>query len=198
MGNVYLTMETTTKTDLSISMEKANVYSLAIALPVALLQIGGYRLRWGSTAFTEGFNSLFGNFLVFLVIFFLGVILHELIHGFTWMLFARKPFSAIKFGFQVKTFTPYAHCKEPMKINPYRIGAAMPGILLGLLPALIGILNGHGWLLAFGVLFTTAAGGDFLVLWLLRNVKSDRLVEDHPTRAGCYIIDSLPQVSTLP
>jgi hypothetical protein len=198
MGNVYLTMETTTKTDLSISMEKANVYSLAIALPVALLQIAGYSLRWGSNAFVEGFDAFFGNIIVFLVIFFLGVILHELIHGFTWMLFAQKPFSAIKFGFQVKTFTPYAHCKEPMKINPYRIGAAMPGVLLGLLPALLGILNGHGWLLAFGVLFTAAAGGDFLVLWLLRNVKSDSLVEDHPTQAGCYIIDSIPQVPTLP
>lgn len=182
-------MNTPTKTDLSISMDKANVQSLLFALPIVGLLILSYSLRWGSAQFWLGFNALFENFLVFIAVFFLGVIVHELIHGFSWMLFGRKPFDAIKFGFQVKTFTPYAHCKEPLKINPYRIGAAMPGILLGLLPALIGIINGNSWLFAFGLLFTVTAGGDMLILWLIRNVSSDKLVEDHPTQAGCYILD---------
>jgi hypothetical protein len=41
--------------------------------------------------------------------------------------------------------------------------------------------------MAFGLLFTFAAGGDALVLWLLRGVAPHRLVEDHPTRAGCFV-----------
>lgn len=171
-------------------MDKANVYSLVFALPIAGLMLVAYLLRWGSEGIITGFNALFSNFLIFLVIFFVGILLHELIHGLSWMLFGRKSFRSIKFGFQLKTLTPYAHCTEPMKVNPYRIGAAMPGILLGLIPALAGVLGGSGWLLAFGVLFITAAGGDFLILWLIRDVASDQLVEDHPTRAGCYVIDS--------
>jgi hypothetical protein len=43
--------------------------------------------------------------------------------------------------------------------------------------------------ICFGLLYTTAAGGDFLVLWILRNIKPNTLVEDHPTNAGCYIIE---------
>ena len=184
-------MNAPNKTDLSVSMEKAGLYSLSFAIPIALVLAGAFILRWGFDQFRNGFDSLFGGFLYFLAIFFLGIVLHELIHGITWMYLGKKPLSAIKFGFQLKTFTPYAHCKEPLKINPYRIGAAMPGVLLGLLPALIGIINGNGWALAFGLLFTTAAGGDMLILWLIRNVSSDKLVEDHPTHAGCYILDSM-------
>jgi hypothetical protein len=171
-------------------MDKANTQSLFFALPIVGLLVLSYILRWGSAQFWLGFNALFENFLVFIAIFFLGVIVHEFIHGFSWMLFGQKPFSAIKFGFQVKTITPYAHCREPLEVNPYRIGTAMPGILLGLLPASIAIINGNGWLFAFGLLFTVAAGGDMLILWLIRNVSNDKLVEDHPIQAGCYILDS--------
>ena len=29
-----------------------------------------------------------------------------------------------------------------------------------------------------------------LILWLIRHLKRGTLVEDHPTRAGCYAIES--------
>lgn len=182
-------MNTPNKTDLSMPMEKAGLYSLLFAVPIAMAPALMYIYRWGTDAFAAGFDQLFVNFLAFLIVFFLGIVVHELIHGFTWMLFGKLPFNAIQFGFQARTFTPYAHCKVPLKVNPYRIGAAMPFLLLGLLPAVVGILNGNGLLLAFGLLFTTAAGGDLLILWLIRKVDSDKLVEDHPSQAGCYVIE---------
>lgn len=170
-------------------MDKANLYSLIPVLPVVLPLVTAYIWRWGGAAFWDGFNALFANFLVFIVVFFVGVIVHELIHGFAWMLLGRKPFGVIKFGFQLKTLTPYAHCTVPLPLTPYRWGAAMPGIVLGILPAMIAIFNGNGFLLAFGLLFTVAAGGDMLILWLIRHVEGSKLVEDHPTNAGCYILD---------
>lgn len=179
-------MNTSRKTDLSISMGQANIYSLLFAVPIAITLAWIYIYRWGLGQFAAGFNDLFADILVVLI---LGTVTHELIHGLTWMLFGRLPLNSIKFGFQLKSFTPYAHCKVPLKVNPYRIGTAMPGIVLGVIPAIIGIVNGSGWLLTFGLFFTVAAGGDMLILWLLRNVSSDKLVEDHPTNAGCYIIE---------
>lgn len=181
------------KEDLSIPLDKANVYSLGISLPLAVLLTLAYLMVWETDRLREGLNALFGNFFIFLAVFAVGIVLHELIHGLTWMIAGHKPLSAIKFGFQARTFTPYAHCTEPMKVNAYRLGAAMPGILLGLLPALTGILNGNGWLFGFGILFTVAAGGDFAILWLLQDVESDKLVEDHPTQAGCYILHDSPR-----
>jgi hypothetical protein len=49
-------------------------------------------------------------------------------------------------------------------------------------------LFGNLWLVLLGGLFILAAGGDFLILWSIRGVDKDALVEDHPTRAGCYVL----------
>jgi hypothetical protein len=66
----------------------------------------------------------------------------------------------------------------------------MPGLLLGIAPSIAGVISGSAVLAAFGLLFTIAAGGDFLILWLLRGVHAGALVEDHPERAGCYVLSS--------
>lgn len=36
----------------------------------------------------------------------------------------------------------------------------------------------------------SSAGGDWLILWLIRNVKAGSLVEDHPSKAGCYVLEA--------
>jgi hypothetical protein len=65
----------------------------------------------------------------------------------------------------------------------------MPGIILGFAPSLFGILTGHLGALLFGLLFTLAAGGDFLMLWLLRHEPQDSLILDHPSEIGCFIYE---------
>ncbi len=83
--------------------------------------------------------------------------------------------------------TPYCHCKEPLKIKHYIIGAIMPAIILGLLPAIYAVIYGSlNWLL-FGVFFTMAAAGDFLVINLIYKENMNDYVQDHPKEAGCYI-----------
>ena len=43
------------------------------------------------------------------------------------------------------------------------------------------------YLFVFGFFFTFAAGGDFLILWLLRKEKDTYMVQDHPKKIGCII-----------
>jgi len=173
------------KRDLSISMARANVVVLFISIPIAMLQF----LTFNAVQGMENLGPTW-SFLVLIAVVFLGVVVHELIHGITWMIFGHKPFSAINFGFQWKTLTPYAHLKEPVEINAYRIGGFMPGLVLGILPYILSLLLGDSNLFWFGLVHTAAASGDWLILWLIRNVKSGMLVEDHPTNAGCYVIES--------
>ena len=172
------------KRDLSISMSRANVIVMAISIPVVFLQIGIFILLHG----TQGLRTTWNFVFLFLVV-LLGVVLHELIHGIAWTIFGRKPFSAIKFGFQWKSLTPYAHLKEPVEVNAYRIGAFMPGFILGILIYILSLIWGNGNLFWFSLIHTSASGGDWLILWLIRKVKSGTLVEDHPTNAGCYVIE---------
>jgi hypothetical protein len=173
-----------TKSDISIPMSEAASRSLMIVIPIATLQIVPFFLIHGVTAILNKSNIITYGFLLLF-----GILAHELIHMFAWALSTKKCLQAFKLGFQWKFLTPYAHCKEPMDIQPYRIGSFAPGLLLGILPWLISLFTGNILLFFYGLLYTTAAGGDFLILWIIRNVKPNTLVEDHPTNAGCYIIE---------
>ena len=166
-------------------MERANLIALFTSIPVAVAQFGFFILMHGTAGLETTWNSVL---LIALVLF--GIVVHELLHGIGWVLFGRKPFSTIKFGFQWKTFTPYAHLTEPVEINAYRIGTFLPGLVLGILVYGFSLLLGDGNLFWFSLVHTSAAGGDWLILWLLRNVKSGSLVEDHPTNAGCYVLQT--------
>jgi hypothetical protein len=173
------------KRDVSISMGKANLYGTILALPVAIVQVAVFSFVHGVEAFEPKWNIT-----LLIVLILAGIVVHEIIHGVSWAMFGQKPFSAIKFGFMWKTITPYAHIKEPLEVNAYRLGIFMPGLVLGIIPFMIALLTGSGDLMWFSLLHTTAACGDWLVLWVIRPVKPGSLVEDHPTNAGCYVLES--------
>lgn len=173
------------KRDLSISLTRANVIVVFITIPVLILQLAIFILLYGMKNLEPTWNPV-----ILIVVILLGVVIHELIHGITWVIFGHKPFSVIKFGFHWKTFTPYAHLKEPVDVNAYRLGGFMPGFILGILTFILSLVLGNGNLLWFSLIHTSAAGGDWLILWLIRNVQAGKQVEDHPTNAGCYVLES--------
>jgi hypothetical protein len=170
--------------DLSISMREAAVRSLVLIVPISVLQFALYVIFHRVPILPENSNVVVFGFMLLI-----GLLIHELIHMLVWAWFAGKPLSAFKIGFQWKTLTPYAHCREPMDIFPYRMGTFAPGLVLGILPWLISLFTGDVLLFLFALLYTTAAGGDLLILWLLRRLKPGTLVEDHPANAGCYVIE---------
>jgi hypothetical protein len=172
--------------DLSISMAAAYAYMLLPAIPLTVALSLAFAGVWGWERFLEGFGRFirWPNLIPALVI---GVPLHELIHGLAWAYFGQRPLKDVRFGVQWKVLTPYAHLEVPIPARAYRLGAAMPALLLGALPYLVGLATGEGGFVAFGLLYLFAAGGDLLVLWLLRRVEGAALVEDHPSRTGCYV-----------
>jgi len=181
-------MNAVNKRDLSISMLPANIVAFFILIPVAVFQFFLFYLIYGSKK-TESTVYLL-NLLLFMVLLIASMVVHELIHGLAWIGFGKKAFSAIKLGMQWKTLTPYAHLKAPIEINVYRISGFMPGFVLGTLPFCLSLVLGDSNLLWFSIIQTAAASGDWLILWLLRNVKGGMLVEDHPSRAGCYVYET--------
>ena len=74
-----------------------------------------------------------------------------------------------------------------MKLKHYRLGGIMPALILGFIPAFISIFTGSFALLAFGVILSIGAGGDLLLIWMLRKENSNDWVQDHPDKIGCYI-----------
>jgi hypothetical protein len=182
------------KSDYSVSMAKAQTASLPFGL-FAAVEFLLFAFRWGFEPIKEASDILLPWF--FLPLFIVGITVHELIHGLSWMLAGILPAGKIKFGFQLKTLTPYAHCTVPLKKHAYVFGTVMPAVLLGFIPFIISFVTGSGRLLIFGIIFTFAAIGDFLIVWLIRSVSWTALVEDHPENAGCFVYVSETADSTI-
>jgi hypothetical protein len=180
--------------DCSVSMLTANLLVLVSAGPIVAALGWAYSLRWGATTLGRGVWMLLDP-KVFLATVLPGILAHELIHAIAWSIAARRPLSAIRIGIQWRAVSPYAHPREPMAVGPYRVGALMPAVVLGFLPAGLAILLGWPLLMAWSLVFVLAAGGDFVVLWLIRHVPAGRLVQDHPTRAGCHVLEGGPPLT---
>lgn len=177
-----------------IDIVKANNIGLKLLIPTILIYGLPFYLIWkDSISFKDLFSAGSGwVFLKWLTIFLAGIVAHELVHGITWALFAKKGFRSIKFGVLWKYITPYCHCKEPLQIRHYLIGAITPFIFVGLLPAVYAIITGSiNWLL-FGIFYTVGAVGDFLIIKLLLPEKRNDYALDHPSEAGCYVYRKIP------
>ncbi len=185
--------ENYTKEKLTINLVWANIFAFLILIPIGILFGLPYYLIWDPELDLKAYTDIIGPKGVGIGIFLLfgimitGIVVHELIHGITWARYAKQGFKSIKFGVLWKMLTPYCHCKEPLKVKHYIMGAIMPAIILGFVPSVIAILTGNLGILIFGMFFTMAAAGDFLIINLIRKENKDDLVQDHPSEAGCYI-----------
>ena len=178
------------KTDLTISIVKANLFVFLLAVPV--VAIGVLLFVWKNpisllTPTPQGS-------LLFVVLFIILIVAHELIHGLTWSLYAEHHFKDIEFGFMKEYLTPYCTCTTPLLKSHYIIGALMPCIVLGILPAAIGILLGSHLLFWIGIVMILSAGGDIMIVMKVLAYKSQSsseeiLIYDHPTQAGSVVFE---------
>ena len=172
----------------SIDIVKANVFAVVLFVAAGIVFFVPYLLIWHK----EGVDRIFSNpnsWLWFLLLSAVGIVVHELIHGITWAHYAKSGWRSISFGMMWKYLTPYCHCNEPMRIRPYQLAALMPCIVLGIIPAVIGLCIGHPLLLIYGIFFISAAAGDIWMVWLLTKEDPAATVLDYPSEAGFFIYE---------
>ena len=188
----------------TISGAKANLYGALFVVPVLLLDAVPYILIWYDFGygFPEGLHTIAQNnfifktcavnvsllLILFAVALFVGIVLHELIHGVCMAAHAKNGWKSVSFGFNIKALAPYSHCMEPLSPNAYRFTLVMPGILLGDIPVIISWFTGNILFLFFGILFCLGAVGDVIVLWLSRNITNG-VIQDHPDKIGFVHIE---------
>ena len=177
--------ESSDRSEITVSFLAANVYGTLMGLLPALLLLFVFSAIWSGRRLSPLANGISLALIVILIV--VGIVVHEVLHAVGWHLFGNVPRRAIKFGVKWKILTPYAHSQAAMPVAGYRWGTFLPGLLLGILPSLLATVVGNGFLLGFGLFFTFAAGGDFLVLWLLRRVPRGAQVADHPSKVGCVV-----------
>lgn len=178
----------------TISIGIANLLSLALLAAAVVLFGGIYWAMWG---FGETWEYLMDgpswafpvSLLELMVAMLACTVIHELIHGLVWALFAKDGFRSISFGVMWKYMAPYCHCSEPLKVHHYQWGAAAPLIILGIIPALMAIPLKSVFLLSLSIIMISGAAGDIMVIWKTRKEKPTNLLLDHPTEAGYMVYE---------
>ena len=164
----------------TISMMKANIVALVAMAALGLLGLVAMYAIWGGISLGRPWGSA-----LFLLCIVLGVAVHELIHGLTWMYATHSGFSHLRFGFLWGGV--YCHIDVPMNKKKYVIGALMPLLLLGIIPYLLSFAIHSLWMMIFGAIFIACAMGDVLIVWAIRHEPSDTLLYDHPSEPGCVV-----------
>ena len=169
--------------DKTMSINRANLIAGILMVPAYFVATIPFYLLWGRMpAFPTTTTK---QLLLLIPLFIVSIVLHELLHAIGYRLGGANRHQ-ISFGFT--QLSPYAHCKIPLALNSYRLAVALPGILLGVLPGIIGYLFAYDGLTLFSAIMLIAATGDAIILWMLRNAPSPAYVQDHPTLMGCQLL----------
>jgi hypothetical protein len=173
----------------AIDIVKANIFAVVIMVVAAIVFLVPFFWIWKDKKPIDELLGGFGDWSITFILVIVGIVVHELIHGLTWACYAKSGWKSISFGVMWKLLTPYCHCDEPMRIHGYMMGAMMPCVILGIIPAVAALFIGSLPMLAWGILFIAAAAGDIWMTWLLTKENPKSMVLDHPSEAGFYIID---------
>ena len=171
-----------------INTQQAKPLCLLIMLPFMALAFWIYYK-------VNGFDldCLSWGFLVVLLMLILCLsILHELIHGITWSIFAKNHFHSIDFGFIWSSFSPYCTCSEPLKKWQYLLGTAMPTLVLGGGAAVVSVMTNQLLLFILAEFMIISGGGDFLIIlksMLYHTDKQESVYCDHPYECGFVVFE---------
>lgn len=172
--------------ELKISALRANVVAMVISAPFWLAFLVPFVILHGNP-FAQDYNAL-----LFVLAMIAGIVIHELIHGLTFAIFTEKGWKSIEFGIIWEYVTPYCTCSEPMKKGPMIVAAIMPTIVLGFLPAVLGIITGKWVIMFFAIILIMGGGGDMMIILNILKYRSkgkEVLFLDHPYEIGTIVFE---------
>ena len=165
----------------AIPIRKANLLALFIFIISAVIILSICNLMWGGIGLIISMRTI-----IVLIAFVISIPIHELLHAFILSLFCKNRFKSVTFGIIKGTITPYTTCKEPLPIAQYLLAVIFPIIVLGIIPAIIGVSIRNIHVIWFALLSICAASGDLIIGNKLMQGDPKGLFLDHPTECGYY------------
>lgn len=169
------------KREMTVGALAANLFGLLSSLPFVGIGYWIYRM------FCPPLDFLHLELLWFLIFTLILVVVHELIHGLMFGMFADGHFRSVRFGIIWSGLMPYCTCSEPLKRWQYVLACLTPTLVLGFgLMGAAAILHSSMLFLIGGVM-TVGGGGDlFMILKILFYPAGGKeaLFHDHPWKCG--------------
>ncbi len=170
--------------DQSISPWRATIAGVLLTPVIGAVVFGTFLLVRGTASLLSA-TAMFRHLGILLPVIGISIVVHEGLHLAGYRLFGKLPAGRVRWGITLWPLTAYIHAAEPVTVRAYRLLVALPGVVLGAVPAVAGIAAGSGELTIYGFFMLISAGGDIAVLWTIRHLPPTALALDHPKRAGC-------------
>jgi hypothetical protein len=164
-----------------VVIPKRVVYG-TVAVLFLVVMVGGlavHRMLWGRA---DGERTG-----VFLLLVAGGLVIHEGLHG-VGMLLAGVHVRDLRFGIQLSRFGAFATTATPMSVRAYRLACALPLVVLGAAPLLVGLAFGLQLATKLGAVMVVVAGGDVAILLALRRASPEARVLDHASEPGFHML----------
>jgi hypothetical protein len=162
------------------------VFAVAVGLIWFELFFYAWKIFWNISLPKDFIKQSYLYLIMFIIV---SVPIHELIHAIGFRFFGNIPWAKIKFGFVVKLLAPYAHPAVPINITAYTWAGALPGLILGVLPLITGLIIRSMLLSFLGMTAMAMAGGDVLTLWKLRDAPKDSYILENQEQDGFTIME---------
>jgi hypothetical protein len=142
-------------------------------LVTVLAALAIYMVIWGPDALdglSRDLALVLGGYLAYLA----GSAVHESVHLLGYVAFGGAPWGAV--GISFRGLQARAQCAVPITVGALRAALVLPGIVLGVLPLLVGYENGLPWLTILGALMLAGSLGDVRVLLVVRHLRANTYV----------------------
>lgn len=163
---------------------KLNVYAILL---IAVLVVPTVMIFGSYSVEIAGIQSLYLLF-VYMLSFIVFVIIHELLHGISFVIFGKVKFKELRFGIIWKSGMAYCISTVPVKMSASRISLMMPVYAVCIPMYIVGISMNNFGIAILSIFFLSGSVADFYYMWISRKAdRSSYMFEEMPTTSGYEI-----------
>lgn len=160
---------------------KLNLYAIGFMV----LAIAATILIFGGNA--SGTLTLL-EFLTYVFVSIVYIVIHEVLHGVSFVLFSKHKWSSIKFGLLLSQGLAYCISIVPVSIRRARSSLMMPLYVVCIPLYVIALVTTNLPMAIFAVILASGSIGDVYYLWKLRTATTNQyMIEELPTKSGYQI-----------
>jgi hypothetical protein len=168
---------------LRVSMRQVSLVAGGLAICGLLAVRLVHTWTWGAPAA--------GGSAAFVGLVLAGLMAHELLHALAFVAGGAR-WSDVHIGGSLRYGLAYAGCRAEIGAGAYRFVLLAPGVVLGVLPLVVGLATGHYRVAQLGAVLLAAAGGDLCFLWAMRAVPAEARIGEDATDVFAMVVRMPP------
>ncbi|OMP68051.1 DUF3267 domain-containing protein [Domibacillus epiphyticus] len=176
--------------DRTITFHIKKIQIQALIITIATLVLGAVMMAF--IHLESGFNITFLNFFLWLVLYIILIILHEVFHLIGFVIWGKCNRSDLVYGINRELGVAYAGTKKIIQNQAMKKALLLPFWLTGFLPFIIGIWLNSAVLMTVSAFLIGGGAGDFSMYQQLRKVKKDAYIIDDINEPKLYVFEENP------